>query len=442
MLRVLRLGPTTYSDLLNHLDPTGAARGRFNYHLKLLREADLVQVEETRYRLTPRGEAALTLLKGVSEDYEPSDKVMENRREGHGRATLVAKVLRSRMGVTLGLVGGIVAVVGSLSPWVTQWYLSIIPLNSLTGLQVGLGGVLTLTFVLIGLLALAFPKVRAVGGAMGVLAMVTAVHTLSAIGTREFYPSLAPGFRYASAEPAYGLFLSLAGAAMLVMGAVWALHDRRLMVTSATTAYARLRDGSVVALAGAGTLLAGTLLPWGTLLEVWVGTHVNTHPGISFVGGILTLAFGLAGLIALVMWRRRAVIVGGLLGAIALICVVLTFVASVGVFPPAMVSGSFGDLRELGGAVGRLEFHLEFGLFISLVGASMLVLGAAWTLRDKSSNLPPSGTDDIEGTASSRWTPEDNRELLQPVAGTAPDPSRPALDSLGLPSGTRQEFLG
>ncbi len=52
----------TYSDLFANVEPEGAGRGRFNYHLKLLREADLVEVDENLYRLTSRGEAATILL--------------------------------------------------------------------------------------------------------------------------------------------------------------------------------------------------------------------------------------------------------------------------------------------------------------------------------------------------------------------------------------------
>ncbi len=64
----------TYSDLFVGVEPEGSGRGRFNYHLKLLREADLVEVDENQYRLTPRGEAAAVLLEEGLEALKPQKR--------------------------------------------------------------------------------------------------------------------------------------------------------------------------------------------------------------------------------------------------------------------------------------------------------------------------------------------------------------------------------
>jgi hypothetical protein len=64
----------TYSDLFVNVEPEGAGRGRFNYHLKLLREADLVEVDENLYRLTPRGKAAAVLLEKGLESPKPQKR--------------------------------------------------------------------------------------------------------------------------------------------------------------------------------------------------------------------------------------------------------------------------------------------------------------------------------------------------------------------------------
>ncbi|MEE9237916.1 MAG: hypothetical protein V3U52_09045, partial [Thermoplasmata archaeon] len=51
-----------------HTEPEGNGRGRFNYHLKVLRKAGLIEVDQSTYRLTPRGSAVLTLLEEVMEE--------------------------------------------------------------------------------------------------------------------------------------------------------------------------------------------------------------------------------------------------------------------------------------------------------------------------------------------------------------------------------------
>lgn len=52
----------TYSDLFSRLEPDGGERAGFNYHLRSLRKADLVQLADSLYGLTPEGEAALVWL--------------------------------------------------------------------------------------------------------------------------------------------------------------------------------------------------------------------------------------------------------------------------------------------------------------------------------------------------------------------------------------------
>ena len=61
-LRTLRRRPRTYSELLAKVDPGGEGSGRFNYHLKVLKDAGLVEVDDGLYRPTPNGFAALQLL--------------------------------------------------------------------------------------------------------------------------------------------------------------------------------------------------------------------------------------------------------------------------------------------------------------------------------------------------------------------------------------------
>lgn len=73
ILRALRKGPTTYSRLFAAVEPEGSGRGRFNYHVKILREAGLVAVDEDLYRLTSQGDAALVLLEDDLGKAQPRD---------------------------------------------------------------------------------------------------------------------------------------------------------------------------------------------------------------------------------------------------------------------------------------------------------------------------------------------------------------------------------
>ncbi len=67
LLRVLEKGAKTYSDLMVHLhlDPE-RDRGKFTYHLNLLREVGLIQQQDGFYRLSKSGLAVMETLE-VSE---------------------------------------------------------------------------------------------------------------------------------------------------------------------------------------------------------------------------------------------------------------------------------------------------------------------------------------------------------------------------------------
>ena len=97
ILKVLEEGRTTYSDLFIHLEPNGDDRGRFNYHLRSLRNADLIRRADSLYYLTPRGEAALVLLKGVSQSTGSRFRTKQDSRAGErGWVRRVGDALRLR----------------------------------------------------------------------------------------------------------------------------------------------------------------------------------------------------------------------------------------------------------------------------------------------------------------------------------------------------------
>ncbi len=60
ILRTLRRRPRTYSTLLAKVEPDGEGTGSFNYHLKVLKDAGLVEVDDGLYRTTPSGSSRRT----------------------------------------------------------------------------------------------------------------------------------------------------------------------------------------------------------------------------------------------------------------------------------------------------------------------------------------------------------------------------------------------
>lgn len=64
VLRALKVGALSYSESFSRVEPQGIGRGRFNYHLKILRGAGLLQLDDGLYHLTAPGDSAVVLLDG------------------------------------------------------------------------------------------------------------------------------------------------------------------------------------------------------------------------------------------------------------------------------------------------------------------------------------------------------------------------------------------
>ena len=273
ILKVLEEGRTTYSDLFTHLEPNGGDRGRFNYHLRSLRNADLVQLEDSQYRLTDRGKAALILLKGVSEHPEFKTGTGEKSRHGYGgRALIAGSILRTRAGL-IGIVGGIVVLASVFLPWgfpVRPWGGGIE--RWVIGFSAGIGGALTLAFALAGLVAMAIPRrtATALAGVFGVVALSSAFLTLFAM-TIALTPTLLGGLlRVNDAFPPYytapwiGLYIGIVGASMLVLGAAWTLRFGRGTVAASAGSEDtdRAAEGETPLDGVDRSLQGGTILRW------------------------------------------------------------------------------------------------------------------------------------------------------------------------------------
>lgn len=449
ILRVLQKGRTSYSDLFSHLEPNGGARGRFNYHLRSLRNADLVRRADSRYYVTHRGEAALTLLEGVSPSTESRHRSTEDSRRSPQEPKMMdGPEMGLRLGLIAALAGGTAAAAGAALPWVSPGVLvEGHPLPLLTGLEVGLGGTLTLLFALAGLVALVVSRkaATALGGVLGTAALLSAVFTIWALlgGIAQSYlvdgvRAAAPWifFSYPWASPpgvppsglGYGLYLSVAGASILVLGASWAFRAQKTMAALAGSTKTKLTRGVIVGLIGGAVALAGTFLPW-----VWVDLVAGltarwTWNGVGVgIGGILTLVFVQAGLVALAHARRATAALGAVLGILALLAALLTLSAIGSDFLPQPLGRpvppywtydqAVEHWRPLGWAVG-------YGLYVSLVGASIFVLGAAWTFRERKTLGAGASTDNAETTGDD--PPSNSIDMLpysaEPRWRTSPSP--------------------
>ena len=71
ILQTLEKEPMAYSNLLAKVEPESKGRGRFNYHLKVLKDAGLIDIAGAQYRLTPSGAVAAQLLIQASKKVVP-----------------------------------------------------------------------------------------------------------------------------------------------------------------------------------------------------------------------------------------------------------------------------------------------------------------------------------------------------------------------------------
>lgn len=100
----------TYSQLFSRVEEQGRGRGRFNYHLNVLRRAGLVRLEDGAYSLLPAGEAGLILLE---------EGLSENAKEAAGisrRSLLKLAALAAGAGFVGGSIPALVGYLSSPSP--------------------------------------------------------------------------------------------------------------------------------------------------------------------------------------------------------------------------------------------------------------------------------------------------------------------------------------
>ncbi len=218
----------------------------------------------------------------------------------------------------------------------------------------------------------------------------------------------------------YGLYLTVAGSSILVLGAALTYRTRKASAALTGSSKRRSTSGLILGLTGGIDVLVGMHLPWATVAFTATFRLVGTGIG---VGVFLTLAFTLAGAAALASPRKGAGALGVVLGFLALSSIVLTILAIFSTTGNFLARDSFapflvGGLRDTEPQINLA--WLGYGLYLSLAGVSVLVLGATWTFRERRALAARAGTDNTE-TADGE-SPSDSRDLLSQWGGLLPQP--------------------
>ncbi|UCD44775.1 MAG: winged helix-turn-helix transcriptional regulator [Candidatus Bathyarchaeota archaeon] len=132
ILRIIEAadGGVVYSDILGE---TGLSTGRLNYHLKEL-EAFIERGEERRYRLTPLGRRALSVLRHATEGVNENEESYASAATANRRKFVEKQLNRGfYIGASIFLTGSILAtyilLVVETDP-ITQWILPLVYLFS------------------------------------------------------------------------------------------------------------------------------------------------------------------------------------------------------------------------------------------------------------------------------------------------------------------------
>ncbi|MFQ5910262.1 MAG: hypothetical protein ACE5IJ_06015 [Thermoplasmata archaeon] len=134
--------------------------------------------------------------------------------------------------------------------------------------------------------------------------------------------------------------------------------------------------GRIVGIIGGLLTFVGALLPWATVESALISPQTQTFMGAATgIGGILVLIFGIIGLILVATGKRGPAIGGIILGVLALIFALLAWV---GLAAWAEVFGGLGS-----------TLTTEYGIYISLVGSIILIIGSALAMGEaKKAEVP------------------------------------------------------
>ncbi len=416
ILRLLQSGRMTYSDLFSRLEPNGGERARFNYHLRSLRNADLVQLTDSLYGLTPRGEAALVLLREVSERSGARHRPKwGSRLEERGWVRRVGDALRARTAEVRAIIpfGWLLLLVGSillLGSYALPWLMA-------TGYDSGTYSGIMLSGHLASHLFYSYGFLTAVAWFAWVpsLILVAVFAITSALVGRRF------------------LWLGTSGIIILALGALLVLvvPDRLHFGTVSFT------HGFTLAVIGCTLIEAGARLkapaalvsplrtprPLGILL---VGLGIA-----SMVGGAFALPPGPRGL--------SSPIPGILVVGVGIVSTAGGFFAlkSRTMAPPSagITLMVLGALSAVGGFLGFLYGHyphLDLYLVVMIFGVAMFVVGTVSRVRQSIASRrarPALSLSGVEGSGSGGRRQRQIRQRHSRRRAESPMASRPAPPS-------------
>ena len=130
----------------------------------------------------------------------------------------------------------------------------------------------------------------------------------------------------------------------------------------------------IIGLLGGLMALIGGVLPWlemrtcvSTIIQICVAVPLPFALGslspILGIGQILALVFGLIGLVLLFLQKPMTGMVAGVMGILALVFAVLYFVTAPAYF------------TQLSGGVVDIQIGLGFGIYITMIGGVLLLVG-------------------------------------------------------------------
>ncbi len=135
--------------------------------------------------------------------------------------------MKIRPGWTLGIIGGLLAIVGTLLPWATVAGGSLAAPETFSGVSVGLFGILFLILGLLGLIFVAIPnRITAILGLVwGVLALLIGLLTL--LGLAALAAAAAGTGTGVTVTTEYGVYVAMVGALLLIVGSGLAYGEAR-----------------------------------------------------------------------------------------------------------------------------------------------------------------------------------------------------------------------
>jgi hypothetical protein len=134
-----------------------------------------------------------------------------------------------------------------------------------------------------------------------------------------------------------------------------------------------MQIGRILGLVGAILALVGTLLPWATISSDI--DSITASGVVIFFIGLPVLLFAIIGLILVALPKRGTAIGAFVMGILCLIFMMLAFVV-VSILE-GLVSGT------------NIEVSYDYGLWVSLVGSILLMIGGIWAFVELGKVPPP-----------------------------------------------------